>query len=161
MNSNRIGFSAIPALLLFAALTLPAGNVAAQDINSVAGTYTIVSQPAFGDNPRGQLTLDRNGRFSLIISRTSLPKFAAGARDKGTAEENKAIVGGSIALFGKYSMDAKEPSITFNIETCTYPNWDGTSQKRALKVSGDQLSYTVSAPSGGGAPVTAVWRRIK
>jgi hypothetical protein len=159
--NNRISLFAIPSMLLFAALALSAGNVAAQNIKSVAGSYTIVSQPAFGDNPRGQLILEQNGRFSLILARATLPKIAAGARDKGTTEENKALVGGSIAQFGNYTVDAKDKTITFNIETCTYPNWDGTAQKRSLKVSGDQLIYTVSAPSSGGNPIDVTWKRVK
>jgi hypothetical protein len=159
--NNRITIFAISPLLLFAALALSVGNSAAQSTKSVAGIYTIVSQPAFGDNPRGQLILQRDGRFSLILARTTLPKIAAGARDKGTAEENKAIVGGSIAQFGKYTVDAKDKTITFDIETCTYPNWDGTSQKRLLKVSGDQLIYTVSAPSSGGSAIDVTWKRVK
>ena len=34
-------------------------------------------------------------------------------------------------------------------------------QERALKVSGDQLSYIVSAPSAGGPPSELVWKCIR
>lgn len=142
-------------------LAMASGSTLAQSVKSVAGTYTIVTQPAFGDNPRGRLILGTDGRFLLMLARTTLPKFAAGSRDKGTAEENKAVVSGSIANFGTYAIDAKDKTITLNIEASTYPNWDGTSQKRPLKVEGDKLSYTVGTPSGGGAPINVVWKRVK
>jgi hypothetical protein len=151
----------VSSSVLAAAIAVASGAALAQDAKSVAGTYTIVSQPAFGEKPRGQLILGRDGRFAIVLARATLPKVAAGARDKGTAEENKAIVSGSIGLFGKYTVDAKDKTITLNIETSTYPNWDGTSQKRPMKMSGDQLSYVVSTPSSGGAPIEAVWKRVK
>ena len=159
--NNRNNLSAVSALLLFAALALPTGNAAAQDAKSVAGTYTAVSSAPFGDNPRGQLILGRDGRYSIVLARTTLPKIAAGARGKGTAEENKAIIGGSIAHFGKYTVDAKDKTITFNVEASTFPNWDGATFKRPFKVSGDQLTYTNNAPSDGSAANDVVWKRVK
>ncbi len=159
--NNSTTLSAYSTLLLFAALALPAGNAAAEGAKSVAGTYTPVSNAPFGDNPRGQLILGRDGHYSIILARATLAKVAADARDKGTAEENKAIVGGSIAHFGKYTVDAKVKTITFNVEASTFPNWDGTTFKRAFKVSGDQLTYTNNAPSGGGSAIDVVWKRVK
>lgn len=149
------------AVLSIAAVALPAASVHAQDAKSVAGTYAVVTQPVFGENPQGQLILGGDGRYSLILFRGDLPKVAAGPRDKGTAEENKSIVAGSIAHYGKYSVDAKAKTLTFNIEGGTYANWNGTAQTRALKVVGDQLSYNISAPSAGTVPVDAVWKRVK
>ena len=124
--------SAYSIFLLFAVLALPAWNATAQDATNVAGTYTAVSNAPFGDNPRGQLILGRDGHYSIILARTTLPKVAANSRDKSTAEENKAIVGGSIAHFGKYTVDAQAKTITFNVEASTFPNWDGTTFKRAF-----------------------------
>ena len=45
-------------------------------------------------------------------------------------------------------------------ETSTFPNWDGTEQKRPFTVTSDELKYTVAAASGGGT-VTIVWKRTK
>jgi hypothetical protein len=46
--------------------------------------------------------------------------------------------------------------------TSTFPNWDGTTQKRELKVAKDELRYIVAAPStGSGKPSELVWRRVK
>ena len=157
---NKTNLLPVFDLLLFATLALPVSS-ASQDANSIVGTYTSVSNIPFGENPRGQLILGQDGHYSLIVARLKLPKVAAGAREKGTAEEDKAIVGGSIGHFGTYTVDAKDKTITFNVEASTFPNWDGTKFKRAFKVSGDQLTYTNSAPSGGGGAIDVVWKRIK
>ena len=159
MNNNKL--PVVSALLLFAALALSAGTTAAQNAKSVAGTYTAVTSAPLGANPRGQLILGRDGHYSLMLARATLPTVVAGARGKGTAEENQAIIGGSIAHFGKYTVDANGKAITFNIEASTFPNWDGTKFKRTLKVSGDQLTYTNNAPSDGSGANEVVWKRIK
>jgi hypothetical protein len=159
--NGRKGFAAVSSLLWVGALALHAGTATAAGPASVAGTYTIVSVEAFGDNARGVMTLGRDGRYSLILARQTLPKFAAGTRTKSTPEESKAIVDGSIAHFGKYTVNDKDKTITFNIEASTYPNWDGAVFKRALKVSGDTLTYTNAQPSDGGKPNDVVWKRVK
>jgi hypothetical protein len=155
---NRLSKGVTVASLF--ALALPTG-VSAQSVKSVAGTYTIVTSEAFGKGARGTLTLGGDGRYSVVLMRASLPKFASGARTKGTPDENRAVVDGSIAHVGKYTIDDGGKTLTFHIEASTFPNWDGQSQKRPLKVSGDVLSYTVPAPSTGGPATELVWKRIK
>ena len=158
---GRTDFALPSALLLFAAMTLPAGYASAQDAMSIAGTYAPVTNAPFGDNPRGQLILGRDGHYSLMLARANLPKVAANARDKGTADENKAIIGGSIAHVGRYTVDGESKAIIFNVEVSTFPNWDGIAFKRPFRVAGDQLIYTNNAPSVGGGPIETVWKRVQ
>lgn len=153
--------AAISATILLAALALPAGEAAAQTMKSVAGTYTAVTVPAFGDNPRGTLILTANGRYAIVVGAAKLAPIASGARTKGTPAENKAVVEGSIAHYGTYTIDDKGKAITFNVEMSTFPNWDGKPQKRALTVKGETLSYVVTAPSSGGPANEVVWKRVK
>ena len=68
---------------------------------------------------------------------------------------------GSIAHSGRYTIDDSGKSITFQVETSTFPNWNGTTQKRPLTVKGDMLTYKVMAPSNGDAPNEVTWRRVK
>ena len=92
---------------------LSAGSAFAQTAKDLVGTWksvsTIVTGPdgrksePFGPNPNSVLVFDANGRFVLVNTRPDLPKFASNNRMQGTAEENKAIVQGSIAYFGTYS----------------------------------------------------------
>jgi hypothetical protein len=168
--NRRNTLTAISASLLFAGLAAPTGDAAAQGAKSLVGAWTLVSAdnvdasgkktPTFSPNPRGSLIFTSNGRYSVHNTRASLPKFASDNRAKGTAEENQAIVAGTIAHFGKYTVDEKDKAFTFHIETSTYPNWDGTAQKRPFTVSGDELKYGVAAGSAGGR-VELVWKRIK
>ena len=82
----------------------------------------------FGPNPKGNLTFDANGRFSLQLLRADLKKIAANKRDMGTPEENNAIVHGSIAYYGTYTMNGTE--LVLHVEASSFPNWTGTDQKR-------------------------------
>jgi hypothetical protein len=156
--ASRTTLSALCASLLVLAFAAPVG---AQTMKSVAGTYEVVKVSAYGDNARGMMTLSADGHYSIVLARATLPKFAADSRTKGTAEENAAVVGGSIAHFGKYTIDEGGKAITFHLMTSTFPNWDGATMKRALKVSGDQLTYTVTTPSAGGPPNDVIWKRMK
>lgn len=133
----------------------------AQTAKTVAGSYSPVIVSAYGDKPKGQMILAPDGRYSIVLSRNDLAKIAAGSRTQGTSDENKAVVHGSIAHTGRYTVDEGGKTITFHIETSTFPNWNGTTQKRALKVQGDTLVYTVMTPSAGGAPNDVTWKRIK
>ncbi len=135
--NRRATLAAISASLMLAGLAAPAGDAAAQDAKSLVGTYTLVSADT-----------------------TGLPKFASNNRTKGTPEENQAIVAGSLGHFGKYTVDEKDKAFTFHIEASTYPNWDGTAQKRPFTISGDELRYGTAAASGGGR-ADLVWKRVK
>jgi hypothetical protein len=153
------------------ALLLGAGaafDAAAQDAKAIAGTWTMVSntvtlpsgekmQP-FGSDPRGVMVFAPDGRYVNTVMKASLPKFAGDSRMKGTAEEHRAVVEGSISHFGKYSVEGK--AIVFNIERSTYPNWDGTTQKRTFTLAGDELKYVVPAASVQGT-AEVVWKRAK
>ena len=147
--------------VIAAAATALAGNAFAQDMKKAAGTYSPVTVPAYGDKPRGQMILTPDGHYSIVLSRADLAKIAAGSRTQGTPEENKAVVHGSIAHTGRYTIDDGGKSITFHIETSTFPNWNGTTQNRPLSVTGDMLTYTVATPSAGGAANDVTWRRVK
>jgi hypothetical protein len=149
-------------------LLLLATPACAQGVKDLVGSWSLVSstvqqgantfQP-FGADPKGSLIFGADGRYVAMIARAGLPKFAGDNRMAGTAEEYKAIVNGAIAHFGSYAAD--ETTITFRIATSTYPNWDGTEQKRAFKLAGDTLSYTVGDASVGGGAATLVWKRVK
>lgn len=160
MNHPSRRIAAVASFLL-PAIAVLSGNAAAQSMSSVAGTYSAVSVPAFGDKPYGQLILTQDGRYAIVVTRVGLPKFAGGNRANGSVQEKTSVVDGSIAHFGRYTIDDGGKAITFHIQNATFPNWDGTAQKRALKVKGDELTYTVTAPSAGGPPNDVVWKRVK
>jgi hypothetical protein len=126
----------------------------------IVGTWTYVAVdivrpdgsrvPLYGPNPHGAASFDGNGHYLLLAARADLPKFAANDRAKGTPEEFKSVVQGSIAHVGKYTVNEADKTITFHIETSTFPNWNGTEQKRPFTLTGDELRWRTPASSGGG-----------
>jgi hypothetical protein len=142
----------------------------AQNASDIVGTWTLVSSVTekggtrtdqFGAGAKGMLTLDPDGHFMLTIIGPDLPQFVSNNRAGGTAEENKAVVSKSIAMIGLYSLNAADKALTFKVESATFPNWNGTEQKRLLADSNkDELKYiTPTASSGGVGSVT--WRRAR
>lgn len=116
----------------------------------------------FGPNPRGSLLLNPDGHFAYILMRESLPTFAANSRQKGTVEENQAVVQGSIAYFGTYSVaDDPEQTVNLHVEGSTFPNWDGQDQKRLMTVSDDELKMINPTPSLGGGTNYIILKRAK
>jgi hypothetical protein len=61
---------------------------------------------------------------------------------------------------GRYAVDPSGKTISFHVERASYPNWDGTEQKRPFELSGDGFSYRVPATSDGVIPIS-VWRRAR
>jgi hypothetical protein len=151
------------------AVTLCAGSALAQSAKDLVGTWTLASAKTdmggnitdtFGANAKGMLTLDAAGRYVLMILGPNLPKFASNNRLSGTADEYKAVVSGSIAHFGSYVVNEADKTLVFRIESATFPNWDKTEQKRAMNLTGDDLSYKVATASGGGSAMVT-WKRAK
>jgi hypothetical protein len=167
-NSMGKLFVIAASVLLGAALS--ASCACAQSTNDVVGTWTLVSSVTeqggkktdqFGPGAKGMMRLDAEGRFMLTIIGADLPKFVSNNRATGTSEENMAVVAKSIALFGTYSIDLIEKTLTFKIESATFPNWNATEQKRSIvTASGDDLKYITASASGGGT-ATVTWKRTK
>jgi hypothetical protein len=116
---------------------------------------------SYGANPSGVLMLDAQGRFSLVLIRSDLPKFASNNRDLGTPEENKAVVQGSLANIGTYSVNDTDRTLLLSIENSSFPNWKGTEQKRIIAtVTRDELKWYNPAASNGGT-AQLIWKRTK
>ena len=139
------------------------------DAKDLIGTWTLVSvvterdgrkSDAYGPNAKGLLVFDANGRYSIIFIAAGLPKFLSGNRSSGTADENKAVVAGSLAHFGTYVVDEADKSFTFHIERATFPNWEGKSNKRSFAIVGDKLRFIDPHASGGGV-ATTIFERAK
>ena len=148
--------------LMLVELGVPPGDALGQQKTlkeQVVGTWTYVSvdtvrpdgsrEQMYGPNPKGLVIFDSTGRYALVNARADLAKFASNNRTQGTAEENKAVVQGSIAHFGRYTVNEADRTITFYIEGSTFPNWSGIEQKRPFTVSGDELKWTTPASGGG------------
>jgi hypothetical protein len=87
----------------------------------------------YGPNPKGALNIESNGLINML---SDLPNFGSNSRTTGSAEENKAVVQGSIAYFGIFSVNEADKSFTMQVESATFPNWGGTAQKRTFSDRG-------------------------
>lgn len=135
----------------------------------IVGTWSLVSQyvdqdggkkmERFGSKPRGMAIYERNGKFVQVIVHTTLPKIASNNAMTGTADENKAIVQGSMASFGKYTVNDKEGTLVSHIDASSYPNWDGEDLKRNVSISGDEMKIVLPNAAIGGTAYT-VWKRV-
>jgi len=142
----------------------------AQSASDLLGTWTLVSSVTekdgtrtdqFGPNPKGMLTLNDDGHFMLTIMGADLPKFASNNRAAGSPEENKAVMSKSIAMIGSYTFDPADKTLTFKVSNATFPNWDGTDQKRIVVALGkDELRYITPTASSGGVG-TVTWKRAR
>jgi lipocalin-like protein len=157
------------ALAALVARAIVALSLAQQPVvQGIVGTWTLVSETAhqgdkttepLGPNPLGSIIFDRGGRFILMIARPGLPRFAANKRDAGTPEENRAVLAGSLAFFGTYSVSDADQVITLHVEASTFPNWVGSNQKRSFTLGGDEMKWTNRTPAIGAEIVEVVWRR--
>ena len=163
---NRIVMLAITALTI--GIASPVAAVA-QSAKDFVGTWTLISaiserdgnkSDTFGPNAKGVLMFDANGHYTITFIGSNLPKFASNNRASGTPDENKAVVGSSLAHFGTYVVNEADKSLTYRIESATFPNWNNTDQKRSFVMTGDELKYTVPAGSAG-ATGAVTWKRAK
>jgi hypothetical protein len=127
-----------------------------KDVNTGADGVT---KSSFGPNPNGRIIFTSSGQYFSLNTRPDLPKFASGNRNQGTADENKAIVQGSIASFGTYTISPDGKVLNLKIEGSTWPSWVGVEQKRNITVTGNEMKYTVAASIGGTSELT--YKRIE
>jgi Lipocalin-like domain len=163
---SLLGLSVLAAL----GLVLAEGGTLAQTakINKtqLVGSWTLVANSNTNPtsknfSPNDGVLIFDGSRFSLQLVRSDLPKFASNNRDTGTPDENKAVVQGSITYFGTYSVNETDGVMTLHIERCSFPNWNGTDQKRIIALlNAEEMKYTNPAASVGGIAELA-WKRVK
>lgn len=161
MQLSRVLILAIVAMSGLGVI-VPSSEAVGQTLNEqLVGAWTYVSvdtvrpdgsrTPMYGPNPQGLVIFDGHGHYALVNARAGQPKFTSNDRMKGTPVENEAVVHGSIAHFGRYIVNEADKTITFHIETSTFPNWNGVEQRRPFTLMGDELKWTTPTASGGGS----------
>lgn len=136
---------------------------------SLAGSWTLVAADVlhadgsvgrdYGPSPRGMLFIDAEGRYSLQIFDSERKPFATGDRLKATEAEYRAAVLGVSSHFGKLDVDPVKGTLDFHISKASFPNWEGTEQRRFYELKANELSYRVPPRSNGDTPIS-IWRRV-
>ena len=168
MRQNRI--FAVCAASAFA-LAMFCGSALAQQKtvkDQLVGTWLLVGVTAeradgskgepFGANPKGIIIFTADGHFSLLQQRAELPKIAANDRAKATPEEARAVVDGSIAYYGTYTVNEK--TIMVKLVAGTYTNIVGGSEQKRIvtALSADELKFT-NPRTPAGVTLLTDWKR--
>lgn len=160
---NRRHIFSLSAIAAVGLALLPGSALAQQKTlkEQLVGTWTIVSWSQdvaggpqlqrFGANPKGYTMFDANGRVYAMFARPDLPIIASKNPSTPTPEEAKAIVSGSIAYFGTYTVDEAAKVVTIKVEASSFPNQLGTDQKRTItSISPTELKVQNTTAIGGG-----------
>jgi len=163
----------IAALL---ALALSVGAGAAQPATSlkdgIVGTWDFVVAEVtapdgkksfpFGETPKGILIFTADGRFAQIHVAGDVPKIASNNRLTGSPEEYTEIMRRSLSVFGTYTVDEANKTVTYNIVSASFPNWQGETQTRAIdKLTSDEFVNTNRGLAGGRGSASNFYRRVK
>ena len=170
---RRVTTLTIAASICFAVGLLKTTAVAQEKSfkEHVIGTWILVSNiverqdgskaEQFGQNPKGILIFAPDGHFATINVRADLPRLASASRNRATAEETKAVVEGSLAYYGTYTVSDLEKLIIVHIEGSTFANQVGTVQKRLItSITSDEMKFANPAATSGGS-IQLVWKRAK
>ena len=154
----------LTSLVLAASAALPLAHRPAD----VAGSWTLVAADLlkpdgsvvrdYGESPKGRLLIDADGRYSLQIYKSERARFASADKAAGSDMEFRSAVLGSSTHYGSIKFEGGQ--MTFQIEGASFPNWEGTVQRRAYELSGDELRYRVPPRPDGNIPIS-VWRRLR
>jgi hypothetical protein len=144
---------------------------AEQKPNKVAGTWNliaatvesdgVISHP-YGPEPRGRLVFTPDLYFVEFLHDPRIPRFASDQRGGGTDAENRAVLAGSLALYGRYTVNAQGNFSGNTVEGSSFPNWTGdvrTSRELRMDVQGERMIERFQRP--GGAKVSLVFERAR
>ena len=116
----------------------------------------------FGETPKGMLVFTPDGHFTQIHVAGDVPKIASNNRLTGTPEEYAAIMRRSISVFGSYAVNEEKKTVTFNIVSSSYPNWEGEAQERSIdRLTADEFVNTNHNVAGGRGSASNYYTRAK
>ena len=144
---------------------------AAQTPNKVIGTWQMIAATLevngntslpYGPEPQGKLVFTSDLHFVEFLHDQRIPRFKSNERGGGTDEENRAVMAGALALYGRYTVDADGNFSGNTVEGSSFPNWIGdvrTRNELTMVVEGNRMIENFQRP--GGAKVTIIWERMR
>src|ERR1700730_10981265 len=158
------------------ALALSAGAAAAQPAKSfkeqIVGSWDFVVAEVtapdgkksfpFGETPKGILIFTPDGRFAQIHVAGDVPRIPSNNRMTGTSEEYAGIMRRSLSVFGTYTVDEANKTVTYNIVSASFPNWEGEAQTRTIdKLTADECVHPNPGVAGGRGSASNLYKRVK
>ena len=153
-----------------------------RSLSRLLGTWRLVSVEArredgaitlpYGREPSGYLTYTAERRMAVSMMRAPAPRVKSGDLFLGAAE---ALAGGHayVGYSGTVSVEdisttpdehgALTGTVVHTLDTCSYPNWVGTAQRRRFLLEGNRLTLTTPPieRGGTGAVATVSWVRVQ
>jgi hypothetical protein len=165
-------FRTIAAMLAIALSAAAAAAQPAKMKDQIVGSWNFVVAEVtasdgkksfpFGETPRGILIFTADGRFAQIHVAGDVPKIASNNRMTGTPEEYADIMKRSLSVFGTYTVDEEKKTVTYNIVSSSFPNWEGEAQTRVIdKLTADEFVNTNPNVGGGRGSASNFYRRVK
>jgi hypothetical protein len=168
MMSRTIAAVLALALSAGAAAAQPAASLKDQIVGSWNFVVAEVTAPdgkksfPFGETPKGILIFTADGRFAQIHVAGDVPKIASNNRLTGSPEEYVEIMRRSLSVFGTYTVDEANKTVTYSIISASFPNWEGTAQTRSIdKLTSDEFVNTNPGVAGGRGSASNYYKRVK
>jgi Lipocalin-like domain len=166
-------FRTVAAAML--ALALSAGAAAAQPAkmkDQIVGSWNFVVAEVtasdgkksfpFGETPKGILIFTADGHFAQIHVAGDIRAIASNNRMTGTPEEYAGIMKRSLSVFGTYTVDEDNKTVTYNIVSSSFPNWQGEAQTRVIdKLTAEEFVNTNPNVGGGRGSASNFYRRVR
>jgi hypothetical protein len=116
----------------------------------------------FGETPKGILIFTADGRFAQVHVAGDVPKIASNNRLTGTPEEYQAIMRRSLSVFGTYTVDEEKKTVTYQIVSSSFPNWEGEAQTRTIdRLTAEEFRNTNPNVAGGRGSAANLYKRAK
>jgi hypothetical protein len=171
---RRVGFALIIALLGLGVGVVDRRATAQQQSlkDQLLGSWILVAWEQvrpdgskfqkYGTDPRGFHIFEGNGRFFAMMARPDLPKIAASDPQKATPEEARAIMAGSIAYYGTYTVNEAERMVVLRMDSSTFPNQLGRElPRRVVSVTANEMVYANPDATTGGGQIQLSWKRAQ
>ena len=129
----------------------------------------VITHP-YGVQPVGYLTYTSEGRMAVSIMRAPPPRVESTDLFRGAAEAlaaGHAYVGysGTVSVEdvpeGPGDSGDLTGTVVHTLDTCSYPNWVGTEQRRRFLLEGDSLTLTTPSIERGGTGAIATVRWVR
>jgi hypothetical protein len=80
----------------------------------------------------------------------------------GTPEEYAGIMRRSLSVFGTWTVDETNKTVTYNIVSSSFPNWEGEAQTRTIdKLTDDEFVNSNPDVAGGRGSAFNLYKRVK
>ena len=168
MKLRTIAAAFLALALSAAAAAQPATSMKDQIVGTWNFVVAEVTAPdgkksfPFGETPKGILIFTADGRFAQIHVAGDVPKIASNNRMTGTPEEYAGIMKRSLSVFGSYTVDEANKTVTYLIVSSSFPNWEGETQTRTIdKLTAEEFVNTNPNVAGGRGSASNFYRRVK